>query len=102
MGAILAPRARADLRRALRWLARDSTDAAQGLNDLVDVAAGYIGANPAIGSRRPMLVGEGFRVWPLQRHPYLLVYTDKVTPPRIVRIVHTARDLPAALADLRV
>jgi hypothetical protein len=32
--------------------------------------------------------------------PYLLAYDAGATPPRILRVLHTARDLPEALADL--
>ena len=101
MRAILTRRARTDLQEALRWIARESFQAANDLNNLVEVASFHIGANPAIGSHRPMLADVRYRFWPLQRHPYLMIYTDETRPPRIVRIVHAARDLPAALADLR-
>lgn len=101
MRAILTRRARTDLQEALRWIARDSLQAANDLNDLVEAAGFHIGANPEIGSHRSMLADLRYRFWPLQRHPYLVIYTNETRPPRIVRVVHSARDLPVVLADLR-
>jgi toxin ParE1/3/4 len=96
--AILTPQARAELRAAVRGL--DNTTARRGLNDAVEAAARHIGANPAIGARRPRLASARYRFWSIPRYHYLLVYTDATDPPRIVRIVHTSQDLPRALADL--
>lgn len=101
MKARLAPRARADLRAAVRWIGRDDLEAARDFRNLVNSASILIAANPAIGSRRTLLTGDGYRCWPLQRYPYLIVYSEKRSPPEIARIIHSARDLPGALADLR-
>lgn len=70
------------------------------MNDAVDAAALRIGANPAIGARRPGLVPDRFRFWPLPRYRYVLVYAADADAPRILRILHTARDLPKLLAGL--
>jgi toxin ParE1/3/4 len=99
--AILTLRARAELREAIRHIGMDDLAAARGLNDAVETAAARIGARPSIGVRRPALAGERYRFWSLRRYGYILVYTDQTNPPRIVRIVHMARDLPPLLADLR-
>jgi toxin ParE1/3/4 len=53
-----------------------------------------------LGRQRPDLLPEPYRFWSLRGFPYLLVYDAGATPPRILRVLHTARDLPAALADL--
>ena len=98
--AVLTRRARADLLAALRRIGADNLAAAAGLNDAVAAAARHIGANPAIGARRPALASDRYRFWPMRRYGYLLVYTDQTQPPRIVRVVHMARDLPRLLADL--
>jgi toxin ParE1/3/4 len=98
--AILTGPARRELRAAIAWIAADNPDAAERLNDVIRDAARLIGANPAIGRRRPALAGARYRFWSVPRFPYLLAYTDVTAPPRILRIVHTARDLPRILADL--
>ena len=98
--AILTTQARQELAGALRRIARDNPDAADRLNDVVRDAARLIGANPAIGACRPRLASVRYRFWPIPQYRYLLVYTDAADPPRIVRIVHTSRDLPRVLAEL--
>ncbi len=98
--AILTGRARRELRKAVARIAENNPDAAERLNDAVRDAARLIGANPAIGTCRPALASERYRFWSIPRFHYLLAYTDATDPPRIVRIVHTARDLPRVLADL--
>lgn len=63
-------------------------------------AAQRLGSHPTMGATRLHLAPSRYRFWPLRRYPYLLVYTADTTPPRILRVVHMARDLPALLADL--
>lgn len=99
--AILTQRARADLRDAIRHIGAGNLTAAQGLNDAVLRATSQIGARPSIGARRLALVSDRYRFWSIRRYGHILVYTDQTVPPRIVRIVHMARDLPPLLADLR-
>jgi plasmid stabilization system protein ParE len=98
--AVITLRARRDLAVALERIAEDNPGTAARLNDAVLEAARLIGANPAIGTRRPRLASARYRFWSIQRYRYLLAYTDATDPPRIVRIVHTSRDLPRVFADL--
>nr|WP_246526396.1 type II toxin-antitoxin system RelE/ParE family toxin [Plastoroseomonas hellenica] len=94
--------ARLDLQAATRRIGADNLSAAYALNDAVLDAARRIGGNPAIGAHRLALADQRYRFWPLRRFSYLLVYTDQADPPRILRLVHMARDLPKLLADLPV
>ncbi len=99
--AILASQARRELARALRGIAADNPDAADRLNDAVREAARLIGGNPALGARRPSLAGARYRFWSIPRYRYLLICTDATDPPRTLRMLHTSRDLPPLLANLR-
>lgn len=94
MPAVLTLGARRELAVALGRIAEDNADAAEQLNDAVHEAARLIGA------RRPRLATARYRFWSIPRFRYLLAYTDATDPPRIVRIVHTSRDLPRVLAEL--
>ncbi|HUB44640.1 MAG TPA: type II toxin-antitoxin system RelE/ParE family toxin [Acetobacteraceae bacterium] len=98
--AVLTLRARRELGAALRRIASDNPDAADRFYEAVRKAAHWIGGNPALGAHRPSLAGHRYRFWSIPRYRYVLVYTDATDPPRIVRIVHTSRDLPNVLADL--
>ncbi|MDT8316312.1 type II toxin-antitoxin system RelE/ParE family toxin [Roseomonas mucosa] len=95
--AVLTRQARHDLRAAIQYIGTEDLAAARALNDAVLQAARRLGHNPALGARRPALADERFRFWSLPRFSYLLVYTDRVSPPRILRVLHTARDLPRFL-----
>jgi toxin ParE1/3/4 len=100
--ALLSPRAQRELNSALRWIARDNPVAAQGLLDAVTRAAERIGQHPKIGVVRPDLTpSASHRFIVLPGYPYLVAYNADRNPPRIVRIVHGARDLPRLLRTLR-
>ncbi len=75
--------------------------AAEKLRRAIDEAARRIGRYPAIGSRELALADARYRFWSVSGFPYLLVYRTDISPPSIVRFVHTARDLPRLLAELR-
>jgi plasmid stabilization system protein ParE len=100
--AVLTPQARADLANALDWIADDNLDAARAMQAAVAEAARKIGERPLTGRMRLDLAPSPYRFWSLTRFQYLLVYRADVVPPRILRIVHTARDLQPLLADLDV
>lgn len=95
--ATLSPRARDDLVQAIRWIAKDNPTAARVLREAVALAADRIGTHPDIGVLRPDLAGEAYRFLVLVGFPYVIVYNPSRTPPRIVRILHGARDIPGTL-----
>jgi plasmid stabilization system protein ParE len=99
--AILTRRARQELARAVRWIAKDNPDAAAGLNDAVLEAARLIGHRPTVGAHRLHLAGSRYRFWSIPRYHYLLVYTDATEPPRILRLLHMSRDLAPQLVSMR-
>jgi toxin ParE1/3/4 len=96
----LTPAARREAAHAVRWLAKRNPQAARDLRQAIVDAAGLIGARPLLGRRRPDLLGGPYRVWSLVRFSYVLVYDPETEPVQILRLVHTKRDLPRALADL--
>lgn len=49
-----------------------------------------LGLFPQLAPRKPKL-HKSIRIW--TRHPYLIVYTDRTKPLRIIRILHGARDV---------
>ena len=52
------------------------------------------------GRFAPELLGPHYRIWSVVSFPYILVYDPRQTPPEIVRLAHTARDLGPLMADL--
>ncbi|PWC40670.1 type II toxin-antitoxin system RelE/ParE family toxin [Azospirillum sp. TSO22-1] len=98
--AVLAPTARRDLADAIDWIAKDNPAAARALRDAVIAAVSRIGEHPRIGTVRPDLAKERIRFVVLRGFPYILVYAADKMPPRILRLLHGARDLQAVLRDL--
>jgi len=74
--------------------------AQQALSDALQAAARRLGENPMLGSVRPYLPPP-YRLWSLTRFGYLVIYDPQRDPVEILRLVHTKRDLPRVLADLR-
>jgi toxin ParE1/3/4 len=99
--AIISPRARREVLDAVEWIARDNPASAQALLDAVEKAAERIGARPAIGRTRPALAQGEYRFLTIAGFPYIIVYSTSRSRPVIVRMVHSARDLPRLLRDLR-
>jgi toxin ParE1/3/4 len=98
--AILSAQARADLLEAVAWIAQDNPPAAQGLRAAVLRAARSLGEHPQLGRQRPELAPETVRFLVLRGLPYVIVYRADATPPRILRVLHGARDLPELLRDV--
>jgi toxin ParE1/3/4 len=94
----LAPRARSELREAVSYLADRNPQAAKAISVAIDIALTRIAANPDSGTVRPALAPPRYRFFAVAGFPYLLVY--EVSPVRVARFVHMARDLPRLLADL--
>ena len=99
--AVLAPAARLEFQQAARWLARRNPDAARKLRQATAEAARLLGQRPLAGRQQPALVGPHYRLWSRSSFPYVLVYDPRRAPPQILRFLHTARDLPPLLAELR-
>lgn len=74
--------------------------AAGQLRQATGDAARLLGQRPLSGRLQPDLVGPHYRLRSLSSFPYVLVYDPRPAPPQILRVVHTARDLAALLADL--
>jgi toxin ParE1/3/4 len=99
--AVFSRRALRELDSAVTWIATDNPVAAEGLRAAVVRAAERIGRHPHIGSLRPDLTTSNrHRFVVLTGFPYLIVYAADREPPLIVRVVHTARELPRLLRDL--
>jgi toxin ParE1/3/4 len=94
MPALLSPRAEDDLIKAMRWIARDNRSAARRLRQLISEAAVRIAEHPQVGIRRLDIASGQYRFLPLTGFPYVIVYHAEKIPPRIIRVLHGARDIP--------
>lgn len=98
--AVLTEEAKDDLRAELRWIGPENLPKLRALRDAVLVAARRLGEHPLIGRVQLDLLPEPYRFWSLTRFQVVLVYNAAATPPRILRLLSTARDFGPLLADL--
>jgi len=90
----------ADLGEAIAWISQENLSAAENLRIAVGQAAQLIGAHPNLGKQRPDLASENISFLILRGFPYIVVYRADANPPRVLRALHGARDLPEVLQDL--
>ncbi len=99
--AAFSPAVERDLEDAVRYVARTNVVAARKLQQALRDAAYLLGCHPEAGRRQPRLVWERFRIWSVTWFTYVVVYDPTPRPPEILRVLHTARDLPSRRAFLR-
>ena len=92
-------RARREIATALRDM--EHAAARESLRVALETAARRLGGNPYLGRRARSPVPAPYRFWSLARFDYILVYDTHADPVEILRFVHTKRDLPRVLAELR-
>lgn len=87
---------------ATKAIARDSRRAARAFRSAIDEALTTIGRHAEIGPERLDLAPPPIRFWTLRRFPYVMAYNASRVPPRVLRVVHGARDLPELFSGLRL
>ena len=96
------PQADRDLDAAVAFLLQESAPAAaRRLLDEFVIALRRIAGRPGIGSPRYAHLLQGLRFWKLRRHPYLVFYIRQPDFVDVLRVLHAARDIPAALREDR-
>lgn len=83
-------------------IARDSLNAALRFLEAVQKSFDLISKQPEIGSRRyaylPLM--EGLRMWPVANfEKHLIFYIERPSYIDVLRVLHSARDLPEALTE---
>ena len=97
---LFTPRAERDLQAAARWIAGDNPASAEALLRAVLTAARRLRERPGLGRIREDLASRRYRFWSLTGFRYVIVYDTEADPPHVVRVVHTAQDLPRVLRDI--
>lgn len=100
---LLRPRAEADIDAATDYyLAEAGVAVAQQFGEALAGAFVLLGRNPSIGSIRYAEPASmpGLRAWPLRPWPYMVFYVLGERVVDVIRVLHTARDLPTTLAEL--
>lgn len=95
----LAPSASRDINAIFDYLlSTDGIDAAMHIYSGLERAFEKLGRMPGIGHRREQFTSSNllfFNVW-----SYYVVYKPDSSPLEIVRIIHSARDIPTAMDEI--
>jgi len=92
------PQAVADRFDLWSFIAQDNPAAADRVEDAVFRACDFLSDSPFAGRLRKELTPLPVRFWVVQPYPnYLIVYDPEKKPLQIIRILHSARDLPSLL-----
>ena len=89
---ILAPAARQDLRAIQAYIAQENIQAARRVLAEIRAACARLADNPHLGHVREELTDQPVCFWSVSS--YYIIYRPETQPLEIVRIVHSARDIP--------
>jgi toxin ParE1/3/4 len=88
----------AEFREARAWYRRDNPAAADDFRDAVFRALQLLSEQPLLGPERPELGPPPPRILVVRGFPYLLAYRVRSDGgARILRVLHTSRDIPSLL-----
>ena len=94
----LTPLAKADIFDIWSYIAADSEDAANRVEQAIYDACGFVAEAPLHGHSRPDLTTRPLRFWTLTRYPnYTLVYRPQTVPLQVVAVLHGKRNIQRIL-----
>jgi len=92
------PQALSDLLEIWSFIAQDSPQAADRVEETIFCACDFLSDSPLAGRAREDLTPLPLRFWiVLPYSNYLIVYDPEKKPIQIIRILHAARDIPSIL-----
>lgn len=90
----LTPLAKADIFDIWGYIAENSEDAANRVEQAIYNACALLAEGPLRGHARPDLTPRPLRFWTLNRYPnYTIVYRPDTAPLQIIAILHGRRNL---------
>jgi plasmid stabilization system protein ParE len=92
---ILAPAAQRDLRALQAYIAQENIQVARRVLAEIRAACARLADNSHLGHTREDLTDQPVRFWFVRT--YYIIYRPETRPLEIVRIVHSARDIPHLL-----
>jgi len=94
----LTPRAKADIFDIWSYIATDSEDAANRVEEAIYDACMFVAEAPLRGHTRPDLTTRPLRFWTLTRYPnYTAVYRPQTNPLEVVAVLHGKRNIRRVL-----
>lgn len=99
-GYALTPLARADIFHIWSYIAENSENAADRVEQAIYDACELISEAPMCGHLRPDLTNRPLRFWTLTRYPnYTVVYRPETAPLQVVAVLHGKRDIGRFLKE---
>ena len=90
----LTPLAKADIFAIWCFIARDSEEHAERVEQAIDEACAFVAESPMHGHSRTDLTARSLHFWTLTRYPnYTIVYRPATTPLQIVAVLHGKRNI---------
>ena len=90
----LTPFAKADIFDIWSYIAEDSEDTANRVEQSIYEACAFVAEAPLRGHSRPDLTTRSLRFWTLTRYPnYAIVYRPGTAPLEIVAVMHGKRNI---------
>ena len=94
----LTPLAKADIFEIWCYIADDSQDAADRVEQAIYDACALVAQGPMRGHSRPDLTPRSLRFWTLTRYPnYTVVYRPETAPLQVVAVLHGKRNIQRIL-----
>lgn len=94
------PKATRDIDESAAWICRENPAAAHRFLEAVKLTGNTVSQMPGIGSRRyaNIALRPGIRMVKVKGFEnYLLFYLEREATVDIIRVLHSARDIPSAL-----
>jgi len=90
----LTPLAKADIFDIWCYIADDSADAVDRVEQAIYDACAFVAQAPRRGHSRPDLTSRSLRFWTLTRYPnYTVVYRPETAPLQAVAVLHGKRNI---------
>jgi plasmid stabilization system protein ParE len=90
----LTPLAKADIFEIWSYIAEESENAADRVEQAIYDACAFVAEAPMRGHSRPDLTTRSLRFWSLSRYPnYTVVYRPETAPLRVVAVLHGKRNI---------
>jgi plasmid stabilization system protein ParE len=99
---VLTPLAKADIFDIWSYIAADSEDAADRVEQAIYDACAFVAEAPARGHSRLDLTTRSLRFWTVTRYPnYTVVYRPMTGPLEIIAVMHGKRNIRRILKERR-
>ena len=94
----LTPLAKTDIFDIWCYIARDSEETADRVEQAIYAACAFVAESPLRGHSRSDLTKRPLRFWTLVRYPnYSIVFRPETVPLQVIAVLHGKRNIPRVL-----